>query len=63
MEKRIVINITEKGKEALEKIAAFNPDRSKKDIASGLLIEAAKGYKGRKPAKPKDSAKTVKKGR
>ena len=61
---RITVNITEQGKTALDKIAAFNPDKSKIAIVSELLVEAAKGYKGRKPKpKAKEPVKTVKKGR
>lgn len=65
-EKRITANITEKARVALEKIAAFEPEKSKKQIVSELIIEGAKKYKGRKPAKKavaKAPAKTVKKGR
>lgn len=50
MKERLSIYVTEKGKEALEKIYAFNEGKLKKrDIASDLLIAEAKKYKGRKP--------------
>ena len=50
MKERLFIYVTEKGKEALEKIYAFNEGKLKKrDIASDLLIAEAKKYKGRKP--------------
>ena len=61
-EKRIAVSITEKAYDALEKIAAFESEKTKKQIVSELLIEGAKTYKGRKPAK-KATAKAVKKGR
>ena len=62
MSERFVLNVNMKGKEAIDKIAAFNPDKPKIQIVSEILIEAAKAYKGRKP-KPKAAVKTVKKGR
>lgn len=63
MKERFFIYVTEKGKEALEKIYAFNEGKLKKrDIASDLLVEEAKKYKGRKSAR-KASVKTEKKGR
>ena len=62
---RFVLNVTMKGKEALERICAFNPDKPRIHLVSEILIEAAKAYKGRKPIKKltKTSNKTVKKGR
>lgn len=50
MERRFIY-VNEKGKEALEKISAFNPDKTKRDLVSDLLIAEAKKYKGRKPVK------------
>lgn len=41
-EKRITANITEKARGALEKIAAFEPEKTKKQIVSELIIEGAK---------------------
>lgn len=49
MAERYFTYVNQKGKEALEKIWAFNQEKKKRDIVSDLLIEEAKKYKGRKP--------------
>lgn len=51
MEKRFSVYVSKEGKEALEKILAFNPKELKRDIVSELLIIESKKYKGRKPSK------------
>lgn len=49
MVERFFVYVNAKGKEALNKIWAFNQEKRKRDIVSDLLIEEAKKYKGRKP--------------
>ena len=45
--------ITEKAEEALNRIMLFNSDRTKKDVLSGIILDAVKQYKGKKPPKAK----------
>jgi hypothetical protein len=44
---------TEEAAKALERIMAFNPGLTKKDVVSNIILEAVKQYKGRKPPKGK----------
>lgn len=45
------VRVTEEGRKALDRVAAFNPETPKREILSRLCVEAAKQYKGRKPPK------------
>lgn len=56
MQRRISVYVTEKGKAALDKIAAFNPEKEKRGLLSALIVEAAAKYKGMKPPKQAKAA-------
>lgn len=54
----VPIYVSSEAKEAFERIAAFNPEKTKKQVASEIIMAEVKKYKGRKP--PKASRKAVK---
>lgn len=50
---RYTVDLTQEAFNALNRIQAFNPGLSKKDVASSVVLEAVKQYKGKKPPKAK----------
>lgn len=48
---RRTLDVTEAAYVAMNRIAASNPDKSRKELASEIILEAVKAYKGRKPPK------------
>ena len=50
------LDVTEAAFTAMNRIAEFNPDKSRKELVSEIILEAAKAYKGRSlPKKVKKS--------
>lgn len=50
---RHTVDLTQEAFDALNRIQTFNPGLSKKDVASSVVLEAVKQYKGKKPPKAK----------
>lgn len=46
------IRVSEKGYEALNKIASFTPDKTRVQVLEDVLVSAAKLCKGKPPKKP-----------
>lgn len=53
LKKQYKAELTEEASKALERIMSFNPLKSKKEVASMIVLEMVKQYKGKKPPKVK----------
>lgn len=53
IKKQYKAELTEEASKALERIMSFNPLKSKKEVASAIMLEVVKQYKGKKPPKAK----------
>lgn len=53
VKKQYKTELTEEASKALERIMSFNPLKSKKEVASMIVLEMVKQYKGKKPPKVK----------
>lgn len=53
VKKQYKTELTEEASKALERIMSFNPLKSKKEVASMIMLEMVKQYKGKKLPKVK----------
>ena len=53
VKKQYKAELTEEASKALERIMSFNPLKSKKEVASMIVLEMVKQYKGKKLPKVK----------